>query len=101
MHKPYEYQFDWDPVKARSNAKKHRVTFERAAKVFQDPSALSQFDTEHNEYEDRWITLGLDTSGIPLVVCHTFQELGPRSAGIRIISARKATRTETKQYRRA
>ena len=58
MHKPYEYQFDWDPVKARSNAKKHRVTFERAATVFRDPGALSRYDADHSEYEARWVTLG-------------------------------------------
>ena len=100
MYKPYEYQFDWDPVKARSNAKKHRVTFERAASVFQDPSALSQFDVSHSEHEDRWVTLGLDSTGIPLVVCHTFQDLGHRAAGIRIFSARKAAKSEIKQYGR-
>ncbi len=100
MRVHYEYQFDWDPVKARSNAKKHRVTFERAATVFQDPSALSQFDMDHSEFEDRWVTLGLDSTGTPLVVCHTFKDLGPRSAAIRIFSARKALKVETKQYRR-
>ena len=101
MHRQYEFQFEWDHVKARGNAKKHRVAFERAATVFQDPSALSQFDVHHSEYEDRWVTLGLDAAGIPLVVCHTFQEQGPGSARIRIFSARKATQSETKQRGRS
>jgi len=55
----FEYQFEWDPIKAHQNARKHGVTFERAATVFLDPQALSGFDEEHSQEEDRWITLGL------------------------------------------
>ncbi len=46
---------EWDTAKTRQNAKKHRVTFERATTVFLDPSALSVFDEEHSEGEERWI----------------------------------------------
>ena len=100
MDKLFQYQFEWDQRKARQNAKKHGVTFERAATVFVDPEALSVFDHEHSQDEDRWITLGLDRTGILLVVCHTYGEETEESARIRIISARRAIRNEAKQYRR-
>jgi uncharacterized protein len=50
--------YKWDPVKAAANAKKHRVTFEEAASVFLDPSALTFWDPGHSEEEDREITIG-------------------------------------------
>ena len=100
MDKPFEYQLEWDPAKARQNARKHRITFERAATVFLDPDALSVFDEEHSQDRDRWITLGLDQTGTLLVVCHTYDEQTELRSRIRIISARKATRNEAKQYER-
>ena len=96
----FRHQFEWDPVKARENAKKHRITFERGATVFLDPDALSLFDEHHSEVEERWITLGLDHTGTLLVVCHSYREETETSARIRLISARKATKNETKQYQR-
>jgi uncharacterized protein len=63
----FQYQFEWDPAKARQNTRKHRVTFERGATVFLDPNALSLFDEQHSEEEERWITLGLDETGVLLV----------------------------------
>jgi len=98
--KPFQYRFEWDPVKARQNIRKHGIVFERAATIFLDPAALSEFNEKHNDREDRWVTLGLDTVGVLLVVCHTFEEI-PDGARVRIISARKATTNEVKQYRRA
>ena len=59
----FQYQFEWDTAKARQNAKKHRITFERGATIFLDPSALSLFDEQHSDDEERcgqlwvWITL--------------------------------------------
>ena len=100
MQKPFQYQFEWDPAKARQNVKKHGVTFAGAATIFLDPQALSQFDEEHSHEEDRWISLGLDRTGTLLVVCHTYREETATGARIRIISARKATRNEAKQYAR-
>jgi uncharacterized DUF497 family protein len=100
VDKPFQYQFEWDTTKAGQNAKRHRVTFERAATVFLDPNALSVFDREHSQDEDRWITLGLDRTGVLLVVCHTYREETEASARIRIITARRATKNETKQYER-
>ena len=92
------YIFEWDPEKAKENLRRHRVSFERAATIFLDPHALSIFDAEHSEDEDRWITLGIDTSGSLLVTVHTFHPIEPASARIRLISARKANRQEARQY---
>jgi uncharacterized DUF497 family protein len=98
VDEPFQYQFEWDPAKARQNTGKHRITFERAATIFLDPDALSVFDEEHSLDEDRWVTLGLDRTGVLLVVCHAFKEEAESSARIRLFSARKATKTEAKQY---
>jgi uncharacterized DUF497 family protein len=98
--RPFQYYFEWDSSKARQNLRKHGVTFERATAIFQDPDALSAFDEEHSEHEDRWITMGLDGTGTLLVVCHTFHETADDAATIRLISARTATKNEIKQYRR-
>ena len=92
------YDFEWDPKKARSNFRKHGVSFESAATVFRDPHLLSISDEEHSEREERWITMGLSQSGVIVVMSHTFTDLGAGAARIRIISARKATRVERKQY---
>lgn len=96
----FQYQFEWDPVKARENARRHRVRFERATTIFLDSNALSLFDEEHSGDEDRWITLGLDRTGALLVVSHTYREETMASARVRLISARKPTKAELKQYER-
>ena len=92
------YDFEWDPKKARDNARKHKVSFERAAAIFRDPNQVSIPDKAHSQTEERWITMGLDANGILLVIVHTFFRLNRNGSLIRIISARKATRKETKQY---
>ena len=92
------YDFEWDPQKAKLNFHKHGVSFEDAATVFKNPNALSIFDDKHSINEERWITLGISSSGILLVLCHTFQELDSRTCVIRIFSSRKATKKELKQY---
>jgi uncharacterized DUF497 family protein len=98
--KRFTYEFEWDPKKARENLRKHRITFERAATIFLDPQALSDFDEEERGKEHRWITLGLDRTGVLLVVCHTYRDETETSAHIRLISARKPTRNEAKHYER-
>ena len=98
MAQQFEYRFEWDPVKAERNAKDHGVTFEQAATVFLDAGLLSQLDEEHGDEEERWVSLGLDKSARLLVVCHTYREITERSASIRIFSARKAARRESKGY---
>ncbi len=93
-----QYNFEWDPEKARQNLHKHKVAFERAAEVFLDPLAVSIFDEDHSIDEERWATIGGDKKGMLLVVVHTFVVQGKDTRRIRIISARKATIRETKQY---
>jgi len=88
--------YEWDPAKAAANVKKHRVTFEEAASVFLDPSALTFWDPDHSEQEDREITIGRSARRRVLFVAHA-----PRDGRVRIISARRATRQERKQYEEA
>jgi len=56
------------------------------------------FDDEHSQDEDRWITLGIDSGGILRIIVHTFNQVNENMCEIRIISARKATTTESNQY---
>ncbi len=84
----------------RRNRRKHGVSFEQAATVLRDPLALSLYDDEHSEIEERWLTLGEDKNGVLLVVSHTFEELADDEALVRVISAREATAHEREQYER-
>ena len=93
-----EYHFDWDASKAASNFVKHGVRFEQAATVFLDPRAISIFDTDHSDDEDRWMTLGISATGGLLVVNHTFAPTDGGTVAVRIISSRKATKGEATQY---
>ncbi|KAA0275140.1 MAG: BrnT family toxin [Chloroflexi bacterium] len=93
-----QYNFDWDPVKARRNLKKHGVSFLRAARVFLDPFAISIYDEDHSENEDRWVTIGAESNEILLVVVHTFRNVDADNTIIRIISARIADKDEAQQY---
>jgi uncharacterized DUF497 family protein len=92
------FDFEWDSRKAKSNINKHKISFERASSIFGDPNILSIPDEEHSESEERWITMGLDESGILIVISHTFKHTNEEVCQIRIISARKATRTEIEKY---
>ena len=89
-------KFEWDPSKAASNAKKHKVTFEVAKTVFYDDFAVQFFDEEHSFDEERFLLLGMSSDARLLLVCHCEREDGDV---IRIISARKATESETQNYR--
>lgn len=91
--------FDWDPAKAASNAVKHGVAFAEAMTLFRDPLARSLFDNDHSAGEERWITLGLASTGNLLVVVHTWADIDADHAAVRIISARRPTRKEVRQYR--
>jgi len=93
-----QYSFEWDPAKAKTNRRKHGVSFEHAAGLFLDPAAISEPDDEHGEAEERWVTIGRDSRGRILVIVHTFRESSARGRRIRIISARKATKREVRQY---
>ena len=87
--------FAWDENKNRINQQKHHVSFEEAKTAFYDENALLIDDPEHSEEEERFILLGMSQSAKLLVVCHCYRDA---DAVIRIISARKATKTETAQY---
>ena len=95
------YEFDWDPVKERKNIRRHHISFRQAATIFRDPNQLSIYDEEHSADEDRWITMGLDSTGVLRVVVHTFEQVEEDSCRIRIISARNATSAEERQYQEA
>jgi uncharacterized DUF497 family protein len=86
-------EFEWDPDKAACNLAKHGVAFQEAAIVFGDPLAITYFDPDHSEDEDRFLTFGHSGNGRLLVVSHT-----DREDRIRIISARRATRNERKAH---
>ena len=92
------YDFDWDPEKNRANIQKHGIPFRQAASIFRDPNQTSLFDDAHSQTEDRWITLGIDHTGILRVVVHTFEQTAEDTWKIRIISARKANQDEENQY---
>jgi uncharacterized DUF497 family protein len=92
------YKFEWNNKKAATNEVKHKISFQEAATVFKDRNALSIYDNEHSDQEDRWITLGLSNNGKLIVVNHTFLEIDKETNLIRVISARKATKKEIEQY---
>lgn len=90
-----ELGFTWDPRKASADRKKHGITFEEAATVFLDEEALLIGDPDHSDDEDRFLILGLSSQIRLLVVCHCLRE---DKGVIRIITARKATGNERRQY---
>jgi len=88
-------RFEWDPRKDSVNQRKHGVSFEEAQSVFFDENAVQFYDEHHSEHEERFIMLGLSIRSRILVVCHCERESGDV---IRIISARKATKSERQFY---
>jgi len=92
------YNFEWDPKKAKTNLSKHKISFESATSIFKDKNSISVFDESHSEKEERWATIGLDIRTRTLVVIHTYISLSKDDCNIRIISARKATKNEEKFY---
>jgi uncharacterized protein len=95
----FRIEFDWDPEKEASNRAKHGISFELGMTVFRDPFAATIPDSEHSEDEDRWITLGESATRTLVLVVHTWVEASGDHARVRIISARRPTRREAKQYR--
>jgi len=86
-------QFEWDEDKAKSNLKKHKVSFEEGKTVFNDPYLLTFPDNDHSNYEERFIDIGTSIRQRVLVAVHT-----EREELIRLISCRKATATERRFY---
>ena len=85
-------EFEWDKRKAAGNLKKHKVSFDEARTVFSDPFSITIDDPEHSADEFRFIDIGSSSDGTILVVSYTERNK------IRLISARKATKTERKTY---
>ncbi len=86
-------EFEWNPDKASINIRKHSISFQEAATVFDDSLSVTFPDPDHSIGEDRYVIIGMSGSGQLLVVSHT-----DRGNCIRIISARKATRQERRFY---
>ncbi len=86
--------FEWDARKARVNKRKHRVSFDEASTVFADPLSVTISDPLHwTPGEERFVTVGLSSSGQLLVVVHLEWE-----NRLKIISARHATAQERRNY---
>jgi uncharacterized protein len=90
-----EITFEWDSNKAQTNERKHGISFEEAETAFYDRNGRVLDDPDHSQDEDRYILLGLSESFGLIMVCHVYRE---NDTCIRIISARRATKTEKQQY---
>ena len=86
-------EFEWDPRKATRNLRKHRVSFNEAAMVLNDPLSITVPDPDRSTEERRYLTIGMSDRLRPLIVAHT--ERGNR---VRIISARQLTSDEREAY---
>lgn len=85
--------FEWDESKANENLKKHGVSFDEAKTVFNDPFSVTIDDPDHSIEENRYVDIGLSSKSRLIVVSYI-----ERNGRIRIISSRKATRRERKDY---
>jgi len=85
--------FEWDEAKDQTNQKKHGISFDEAKTAFGDPRSLTIADEAHSAEEDRYLDIGMSSRGRLIVVCYT-----DRPPNIRIISCRKATKSERKTY---
>ena len=87
--------FEWDALKQKANSTKHGISFEEAKTVFSNPHARIIHDPDHSSEEDRFILLGMSQKMNILVICHCYKQTDEI---IRIISARKASKIESKYY---
>jgi len=85
--------FEWDEAKDLANQKKHGINFDEAKTVFGDPRSITITNEAHSDEEDRFIDIGMSARGRLIVVSYT-----EREPNIRIISCRKATKAERKNY---
>ena len=92
-----DVRFEWDERKNIANIRKHGISFTEAMTVFDDPNVLYKPDPDHSDREERFIVFGYSEKTRILVVCHCYQE---SDSVIRIFSARRATTSESDQYRR-
>ncbi|MEM6613027.1 MAG: BrnT family toxin [Cyanobacteria bacterium P01_C01_bin.72] len=85
--------FDWDENKAKSNLLKHQVSFDEAKTIFDDPFYIDFYDLDHSKDEERYLIVSRASTGKLLIVSYT-----ERENAIRIISARKLTKSEQEMY---
>ena len=85
--------FEWDEEKARANLRKHKVSFEEAETIFDDPLSITISDPDHSKSERRFLDIGESENGRIIVVSYT-----QRGSTTRLISGRVATRTERQKY---
>lgn len=92
--------FEWDAEKAASNLKKHKVGFDEAKTLFNDPLLATSSDGEHSSYEQRFVSIGVSAKGLVLLLVHT-ETISGNHVVIRLISCRRATAAERKFYEEA
>jgi uncharacterized DUF497 family protein len=90
-----ELRFTWDTEKAKENERKHGVTFDEARAVFNDEGALLIDDPDHSDDEERFVIVGFSSRARLVTVCHCYRVNGDV---IRLISACRSTRSESRQY---
>jgi len=93
-----ELIFEWNENKAKQNLRKHKVSFEEAKTVFNDPLLITFPDEYHSDEEERYLSIGLSARDKILLVVHTEQEENEKAVIIRIISCRRATVSERRTY---
>ena len=91
-----DIEFEWDDEKASRSLKKHGVSFEEGATIFNDPKIATISDPDHSKDEERYISLGISVEGRLLIVVHV-----QRGERIRLIGCRKATKAERKTYEKS
>jgi uncharacterized protein len=90
--------FEWDELKAKENTRKHRISFDEAKTVFNDPLLLTFSDEEHSDVEDRYLSIGVSAANRILLLVHTEWEQVGDILVIRLISCRRTTSAERKVY---
>ena len=93
-----ELVFEWDANKARTNLRRHKVSFEEAKTLFRDPFLITFPDESHSDTKDRYISIGYSMCERILLVVHTEHQASKKISIIRIISCRKVTPSERKVY---
>ncbi len=93
-----ELLFEWDENKAKTNLQKHKVSFDEAKTIFNDPLLIAFPDDYHSEEEERLISIGISTDNRTLLIVHPEQDKSENEIIIRIISCRKATPSEREIY---
>jgi hypothetical protein len=93
-----ELTFEWDKNKAKANLRKHKISFDEAKTIFNDPLTITFRDDFHSDEEDRLISVGMSANNRILLVVNTESEESENAFVVRIISCRKATASERKIY---